>query len=154
MPFYRSLARPIVNRRLPGGQAGSYLSGADARDGYNDAMPVTITIEKQADATAVVTLQGPLTLGTSLKVADSQINGTIAEGVTKIVMDLTGVDYMDSAGLGLVVFVYGTLSEKSGTLRLCGVAQRLRSLLALTKTDTFLAIDEDRAASLAALATA
>lgn len=117
-------------------------------------MPVDITIEKLPEATAVITLSGHMTLGTSLKVADSQINGAISDGITRMVMDLTGVDYMDSAGLGMVVYVYGTLREKTGTLRLCGVAPRLLSLLQLTKTDTFLPIDLSREESLAALSTA
>jgi anti-anti-sigma factor len=58
---------------------------------------------------------------------------------------------MDSAGLGMIVFIFGTLREKQGALRICGVAPRLLTLLQLTKTDTFLAIDQTRADSLAAL---
>jgi anti-sigma B factor antagonist len=119
---------------------------------YNFAMPVSATIEKLPEATAVITLQGNMTLGTSLKVADSQIHGTIADGVTRMVIDMTGVDYVDSAGLGMLVFAYGTLNEKNGSLRLCGVAPRVLSLLKMTKTDGFLPIDETRAESLSALA--
>ena len=114
-------------------------------------MPVNATIEKFAAGPAVVTLAGSMTLGTSLKVADSQIHGLINEGVTKMVIDLTGVDYLDSAGLGMLVFVYGTLNENNGALRLCGVAPRVRTLLKVTQTDTVLTIDETREESLAAL---
>jgi len=115
-------------------------------------MPLSATIEKLPEATAVVMLSGQMTLGTSLKVADSQMQGLISDGVTKLVIDLSAVDYMDSAGLGLLVYVFGTLREKTGALRLCGVAPRLLTLLQLTKTDTFLSIDQSRAESLAALA--
>jgi anti-sigma B factor antagonist len=121
------------------------------RVGYNGRMPVNATIEKFAEGSAVVTLVGSMTLGTALKVADSQIHGAIAEGVTRMVIDLTGVDYLDSAGLGMLVFVYGTLNEKKGVLRLCGVAPRVRTLLKVTQTDKVLTIDETREESLAAL---
>ena len=114
-------------------------------------MPLNATIEKLPEATAIVTLSGQMTLGTSHKVADSQIQGLIANGVTKLVIDLTAIDYMDSAGLGMLVYVFGTLREKTGALRVCGVAPRLQSLLEMTKTDTFLSIDQTRAESLAAL---
>lgn len=114
-------------------------------------MPLSATIEKLPEATAVVTLSGQMTLGTSLKVADSQIHGAITDGFTRMVIDLTGVDYVDSAGLGMLVYAYGTLSAKNGGLRLCGVSARVLSLLQLTKTDTFLAIDPSREESLAAL---
>ena len=115
-------------------------------------MPVSAIIEKLPQATAVITLEGNMTLGTSLKVADSQINGAIADGVIRMVIDLTGVDYVDSAGLGLLVFTYGTLNEKSGALRICGVGPRVLALLKMTKTDSFLPIDPTRAESLSALA--
>jgi anti-anti-sigma factor len=112
-------------------------------------MPLTTTIERLPKETAVVTFLGSLTLGTSLKLADSQIQSAISDGVTRMVFDLANVDYVDSAGLGLMVFVYGTLNEKNGALRLCGLSPRILSLLKLTKTDAFLAIDGCREDSLA-----
>ncbi|MGD0730094.1 MAG: STAS domain-containing protein [Terracidiphilus sp.] len=114
-------------------------------------MPLNARIEKLPEGRAVVVLDGPMTLGSSLKLADTQIQTVIADGATRIVIDLTGVDYVDSAGLGMLVFTYGSLNEKGGSLRLCGVAARVMSLLKLTKTDTFLAIDKDRDESVTAL---
>jgi anti-anti-sigma factor len=61
------------------------------------------------------------------------------------------VDYIDSAGLGMMVYVYGALNEKNGTFRLCGVSPRVLSILKLTKTDSFLNVDGCREESLAAL---
>ena len=114
-------------------------------------MPLTANIERLPNNTAVVTLQGALTLGTSLKIADSQIQSAIADGVTRMVLDLAGVNYIDSAGLGLIVYVYGILNDKQGVLRICGVTSQVQSLLHLTKTDTFLAVDRHCDESLAAL---
>ncbi len=114
-------------------------------------MPLLASIERLPNNVAVVTLQGALTLGTSLKIADSQIQGAIADGVTRLVLDLEGVNYIDSAGLGLIVYAYGILNDKQGVLRICGATSQVQSLLHITKTDTFLAVDEHRDASLAAL---
>ena len=118
---------------------------------YNSAMLLTANIEKLHEQTAVVTFSGPLTLGTSLKMADSQVQAAIADGVTRMVFDLSNVDYVDSAGLGMLVYIYGALNEKNGTFRLCGVSQRVLSLFTLTKTDSFLTVDGSREESLAAL---
>ena len=115
-------------------------------------MFVNATVERLPDATAVVTVSGPMTLGTSLRFADSRVQAAIADGVTRLVFDLTGVDYVDSAGLGMIVYTYGILREKNGTVRLCGVAPRVASLLKLTKSDSFLPIDAGREESLAAVA--
>jgi anti-sigma B factor antagonist len=83
--------------------------------------------------------------------ADSQVQAAIADGVTRMVFDLSNVDYVDSAGLGMLVYIYGALNEKNGTFRLCGVSQRVLSLFTLTKTDSFLTVDGSREESLAAL---
>ncbi len=114
-------------------------------------MLLTTNIEKLKAETAVVTFAGAMTLGTSLKMADAQVQSAIAEGVTSLVFDLSDVDYVDSAGLGMIVYTYGTLSEKKGNLRLCGVSARVMDLLKMTKTDTFMTIDGSRADSLTAL---
>jgi len=114
-------------------------------------MPLSVNIERLPNNIAVVTFQGPLTLGTSLKIVDSQIQAAIADGVTRMVLDLAGVNYIDSAGLGLIVYAFGILNDKQGILRICGATSQVRSLIQLTKTDTFLAVDDHREASLAAL---
>jgi len=114
-------------------------------------MPLSATIENMPQGIAVVRLSGGLTLGTSLKIADSQIQSAIEDGISKMVIDLTDVEYVDSAGLGMLMYAYGMLNEKKGTLRLCGVTQRVMSLLQMTKTDMFLPIDKSLDESLAAL---
>lgn len=114
-------------------------------------MILTATLEKLPADTAIFTLSGTMTLGTSLKMVDSQVQAVITGGASKVVFDLSSVDYVDSAGLGMLVYTYGALREKNGAFRLCGPNARILSLLKLTKTDTFLAIDSCREDSLAAL---
>ncbi|MGA8939422.1 MAG: STAS domain-containing protein [Acidobacteriaceae bacterium] len=114
-------------------------------------MPLSAAIENLPNGIAIVKLSGGLTLGTSLKIADSHIQAAIEDGVTKMVIDLTDVEYADSAGLGMLMYTYGMLNEKNGSLRLCGVTPRVMSLLQMTKTDMLLAIDHNRDESVAAL---
>lgn len=47
--------------------------------------------------TAVVTFAGSLTLGVALKTADAQIQSLIEKGVSRMVLDLTAVPYVDSS---------------------------------------------------------
>lgn len=114
-------------------------------------MSLDMTIEKLPEGTAVATLSGAMTLGTSLKMVDAQVHSALSDGVTNLVLDLTAVPYSDSAGLGLLMYTYGLVKEKGGTLRLCGVSARVLSMLQMTRTDTFLPMDANREASLAAL---
>lgn len=114
-------------------------------------MFLTASIEKLPHDSAIVTFSGTMTLGSSLKTADSQVQAAIAGGVSRMVFDLAAVDHIDSAGLGMLVYTYGALKQKNGALRLCGVNARILSLLKLTNSDALMAIDNCRDDSLAAL---
>jgi anti-sigma B factor antagonist len=115
-------------------------------------MILDVAINQIAPDTAVVTLTGPLTLGTSLMTADTRLQGLIKAGTKKIALDMSGVPYIDSAGLGAIVHAYGLATEVQGTMRLCAISDKVASLLKMTRMDTFLPIDPDVTASLAALA--
>lgn len=108
------------------------------------------TRQVAADA-AVLTIAGQLTLGTSLKIADTNLQSLISKGVVKLVLDLSGVPFMDSAGLGVLIHTYGLTQEKNGALRLCGVRERIANMLKMTRTDLLIPVDADADASIAAL---
>ena len=114
-------------------------------------MSLDVTIKKLNDVSAVVTLSGPLSLGTNLKIVDMQLQQLIEEGVARLVLDLTACPYADSSGLGVMVHVHGLAEAKGGSIRLCGVSERIIRMLELTHTDALLPHDADLAASLAAL---
>jgi len=111
----------------------------------------TATIEKLSHGDVVVNFSGRLTLGTSLKLIESQLQPLLGDGNRRVVFDMANVDYIDSAGLGMIVLFHGQIDSRNGSLRLCGVNPSVRQLLAMTKTDTFLMIDDSREASLASL---
>jgi anti-sigma B factor antagonist len=114
-------------------------------------MTLQASFERIRPDTAVITFAGSLTLGINLKMADDQIRGLVEGGVSRLVLDLTAVPYMDSAGLGTLVHSNGLVLRGGGMLRLCGVGDRVAALLKLTKMDAVLSVDPDAAASLAAL---
>ena len=114
-------------------------------------MPLDSRFEILPEATAVLTLTGHITLGSSLAMLNAQLDRTIADSVSFLAIDLTGVDFCDSAGLGMLVNTHGLLKKKGGSLRLCAVHPHVLELLRMTNMDTVIAIDADRAASLAAL---
>ena len=114
-------------------------------------MGFEISIRNITPDTAVVTMIGPLTLGTNLKIADAQIQEAIRGGATRLVLDMSGVPYMDSAGLGALVMTHGLAKAQGGAVRLAGASERVATLLTMTSMNTLMAMDADVAASLAAL---
>lgn len=97
---------------------------------------------------AVITLHGALTLGTSLKTVDMQIQNTIDAGAHRLVVDMSGVSYMDSAGLGALIHAAGLAREQGGGLRLSGVTPRIASMLEMTRVNSLLPMDPDESTSL------
>ena len=114
-------------------------------------MALDVTIEKLNDIVAVAAVHGALSMGTNLKTVDSNLQTLVAGGIKRLVLDLSDCPYLDSSGLGLVVMLNGLLGASGGKLRLCGVNSRVAGLLSLTRTDTFLVCDVDRAESLSAI---
>ena len=108
------------------------------------------TVVERIDATTVViTLKGRMTLGMSLREVESKINHIAEDGTRKLVLDMAGVEYVDSAGLGLLMLLYGKMKTEGGQLRLVAPDKQLLALFKLTCTDSILTIDPDRAAALA-----
>jgi anti-sigma B factor antagonist len=56
-------------------------------------------------------------------------------------VDLSGVDYADSSGLGFLMLLHGRVKTKGGQLRLAGPNKSLLDLFKLTGTDSILTID-------------
>jgi len=62
------------------------------------------------------------------------------EGTMHVVIDLSGVKYINSCGLGSLVCALTTLRKVGGNLRLVGVGAHVRELFAITQLDRIFAI--------------
>ena len=101
-------------------------------------------IHQDDSGIAIVKFTGRLTLGSSMSLAESKINQLIdGQGVLKIIFDLASVEFMDSAGLGLVIYMHGKLREKGGQLRLASPNPHVLDLFRMTHTAALLQIDSD-----------
>ena len=114
-------------------------------------MALEMAVERVGEELAVLRLTGALTLGTNLKIVDANVQQLISSGCNKLVMDLTECTYADSSGLGFLVMMFGLATNKGGTLRLCGVGERVSALLTMTHTSAILPQDADSAESIAKL---
>jgi anti-sigma B factor antagonist len=74
----------------------------------------------------------------------------IDRGSRSIVLDLAQVGFMDSSGLGALVFVLKHLVHKGGRLHICGVTPGVMAVLKLTRMDRVLKTFDTRQAAVAA----
>ncbi len=91
---------------------------------------------------------GRFTLGNRLREIEGLINSLINDGVRKLVLDLTHVEVVDSAGLGIIIRASGEIEQVGGQLRISGANEQAQRLFDITHTATILAIDPDLVTSI------
>jgi len=82
---------------------------------------------------AVVDLSGKITIGEGDVVLREEVNKLLETDAKKILLNLNGVTYMDSAGIGELVACYKRSAEAGARLKLLNPSGRVSDLLSLTK---------------------
>jgi anti-anti-sigma factor len=90
-----------------------------------------------------ISCSGRFTMGTRLSETEGLIHSMIEQGMRKLVLDLTHVDVVDSAGLGVLMRAFGELNQRGGRLRIAGPREQVRRLLEITHTVSILPVDAD-----------
>jgi anti-sigma B factor antagonist len=89
--------------------------------------------ERTVGGVAVIDIKGRVIAGEGPEMLRDKINSLLHQGHKKLLLNLSGVDYMDSAGLGEIVGTFATVRRHGGTLKLLGLTSRIRDLLSITK---------------------
>lgn len=89
--------------------------------------------ERVVEGVTILDLKGKMTLGEGDELLKDKINSLLANSRKKLVLNLEGVPYIDSAGLGEVVRTYTTVSRQGGSLKLLNLTKRIEDLLSITK---------------------
>ena len=104
-----------------------------------------VTSEKKGDI-LVLDIQGKVVGDVSLDLRRA-INGWLAElpesEKPKVILDLSKVSMMDSAGLGVLVSSFASVQKKDGRLVLAGLGRGLQNLIAITKLTRVFDMYED-----------
>ena len=89
--------------------------------------------ERKIGDVVVLDLKGKITLGEGDELLKDKINSLVNQGYSKLLLNLEGVPYIDSAGLGEIVRTYTTVSRQGGSLKLLNLTKRITDLLSITK---------------------
>ncbi|NTW48750.1 MAG: STAS domain-containing protein [Chlorobiales bacterium] len=102
--------------------------------------------EKAIGNITVIELKGDVLGGPDASVLTSRLRELVKEEKTGIVLDLRDVEYMNSSGLGMMTTALATVKKAGGALKLANPAERIRSLLVITKLvtlfDAYDSVDE------------
>jgi anti-sigma B factor antagonist len=114
---------------------------------------MTITERTRGDVT-VLDVEGKILLGEGDVQLKRKIDELIERKVTRLLLNLANVPYMDSGGLGEIVRSYTTVKRAGGELKLLNATKRISDLLTITKLITVFEIFEDEGEAVKSFATA
>jgi len=92
--------------------------------------------EQMKGDVAVIELKGKLMGGPETMAVHEKVKQLVGEGVTKVVIDLGKVTWMNSTGLGALMGSMTTLKTAKGDLKLSRVTDKVKSLFMITKLIT------------------
>jgi anti-sigma B factor antagonist len=88
---------------------------------------------REVNGVIVMDLSGRITLGEGSVLLRDNIRGELAKGRQKILLNLGGISYMDSSGLGELISAYTSVKNRGGELKLLNLTKKVDDLMEITK---------------------
>jgi anti-sigma B factor antagonist len=91
---------------------------------------------REEGSITIIEPKGKITIGEGDVLLREEITRLLSEEKKKLMLDLGGVSYMDSAGVGELVSVYTSVKNRGGELKLSCLTKKIKDLLQITQLMT------------------
>ena len=95
----------------------------------------------------VLTVTGDLVIGDAESTFKKTVTRLLEEGHTRLLVDLSGVGFLDSSGLGALVRALTQSQKEGGQTKLLNAGPQIRKLLQMTKLDSVFEIHDNMEAA-------
>lgn len=92
--------------------------------------------DRLENGVAILEPSGKIMGGSDSTLLHEKLHEHIENGVKHVVIDLSGVDWVNSTGLGILIAGLSTMKSNNGRLKLANVTEKIKSLLTITKLVT------------------
>jgi len=100
---------------------------------------------KEVDGVSVVALSGRIVLGEESSSLRERVKSLLAAGKKKIVLNMSNVTYIDSAGLGMLVAAHVSAKHEGAALHLSNLGVKFHDVLQLTRLLTVFSVYDSEA---------
>jgi anti-sigma B factor antagonist len=97
---------------------------------------------REREGVIILDCKGRLVAGEEATILRDSVK-ELATGPVNIILNLAGIDYIDSTGLGGMVICFTTVRKAGGTIKLLNLTRRNIELLVLTKLETVFEVFND-----------
>jgi anti-sigma B factor antagonist len=104
---------------------------------------------RQVNGIVVIDLNGQITLGDASTALRTEVLDQVNNGFKKILLNLAGVTYIDSAGLGELTGSFTSVRNRGGQLKLLSLTKRVHDVMQITKLYTVFDVFDDEKKALA-----
>jgi anti-sigma B factor antagonist len=104
---------------------------------------------RQSNGVTILTCVGRITFGEEATALRDRVKALLSS-TKEIILNLTGVNSIDSGGLGTLVGLYSSARASGADIKLTGLGPRLRDVLSITKLSTVFEVYDSEAQALAA----
>jgi len=91
--------------------------------------------EKRAAGIPVLELSGSMTMGLECDRLAEEIERLVQQNQTRVIIGLSGLQHIDSSGVGKIVSCLGKLRRAGGDLRIAGAKGMVASVLKMTHVE-------------------
>ena len=103
-------------------------------------MTMPIESRQLESGVAVVAISGRLSLGAEVERLDAAVSQLVKQDQKKVILDLTALEYCDSAGVGMLVSCLTKVKKAGGEMRTAGANQRIQRILKMTGVDSLMSM--------------
>ncbi len=105
-----------------------------------------------AEDVTVLKLTGQLIYGAESRTLAEQVKMQVAGGNVQILLDLSGVGFIDSGGVGEIVACYSSVRRAQGQLKMCGATDMVKKVLKIVRLPTMISLFDKEAEAVASFA--
>jgi anti-sigma B factor antagonist len=109
---------------------------------------LNISVRQAGDVT-ILDLGGKVTIGEGSIALRTAVRNLIAEGKTKVLLNMSDISYCDSSGIGELVSSFSAIQREGGSMKLLNLTKKLKELMSITKLLTVFDNFEDEETALA-----
>ena len=104
---------------------------------------------RKTDTVAILDLDGRLTFGDGQETLTAEVQNLIDSGMTRVAINLSGITYLDSSGIGALVRSFTALKRTGGKCTFFAPTKDVLMLLRMVRLDSVLDLVADEATALA-----